>query len=163
MITEKFIELKNFNRDLLGEELAALVLAEPISDPHLAGFVKLTARTVEPAPSLVAIVTNKGIVTDSAEPGEIRINVETALAGADLTTLAAAFAVHDSTQLSTEQQRADKDETGLPLLLEDLERAKWDAVPGNQQVVNSAHIETLRRAVQFLFRDHSSANIDTDD
>ena len=163
MEIEKFSFIKNFNRDLIAEQVAVLALSQPVSSPHLAGFVSLTRRVLQPATDPVPINTNKGTVTDSADPGEIRLNVETALSDPDRTLLSNAFTTHDSTQSSIEQQREDKDEIGFPLLLEDLERTSWEAVPGNQQAINAAHIEILRRAVQFLLRGNETDNVDTDD
>ncbi len=101
---------KDFNRDLLREELVASVL--PFESYQLAGFVrKGNSQFVgEPAPGPRIISEDKVAGTvDTADPGEIRFEFTTALTGPQGAILDALLNSHDATQHTAGQDRQQQD------------------------------------------------------
>ncbi len=101
---------KDFNRDLLREELVASVL--PFESLQLAGFVrKGNSRFVgEPAPGPRTINEDKVAGTvDVAQPGEIRLEFTTALTGPQGAILDGLLSAHDATQRTASQGRQQQD------------------------------------------------------
>ena len=110
MASEVRTVLKDFNRDLLGEELSASVL--PFESAFLAGFVrKGNSRFVgEPAPGPKVITEDKVAGTvDEAQPGEIRFEFTTALTVAQGAILDGLLNSHDSTARTDDQLRQNQD------------------------------------------------------
>lgn len=156
----KFIFLKNFNADLLDQEVSALTLSVPIDRPHLAGFDVSNNRARQPASAPLRITkkVEMGVLTeDFADPGEVRITSEDPISAADSTAITGALTAHDARQLSVEQVRSDKDDTEFPRALNLLSRANWDALN------NPAKTEALRRICQLLLRGNHTREIDVDD
>jgi hypothetical protein len=116
MATEVKTVLKNFNRDLLFEELQASAL--PFIAVHLYGFDRLGFIAVPRAEQrLITGDGNNPQNNDYAQPGELRFEVTTALTGAESTTLDGLLAAHDSTQRTAEQQRLDQDTNDMDTLV----------------------------------------------
>ena len=115
MIAEIRTLQKNFNRDLLREELSGLQL----ETLQLAGFKRKGRFEGQPstAPRRVSRVRQPDgtYIEDFAQPGELRF-IFTVAPGAALDLILAA---HDATQRTTEQTRIDQDETDLDVLLAD--------------------------------------------
>ncbi len=111
--------LKNFNRDLLREELTASAL--PYESLHLAGFIRLNQAVGTPAPADVVITrkreTDGSYTEDLAAPGEIRFVFTTALTGAEGTALDALLTAHDSTDRTQEQNRQIQDNDDVDTLV----------------------------------------------
>lgn len=107
--------LKNFNRDLLTEELAASVL--PFESLFLAGFEKLNPFVGTPtaAPRLISRDGVSG-VEDFADPGEIRFVFTSALTVPQGAILDGLLNSHDATQHTTDQDNQQQDETDLTIL-----------------------------------------------
>ena len=110
MASEVRTVLKDFNRDLIREELDASAL--PFQTIDLAGFVrKGNSRFVgEPAPGPKVITEDKVAGTqDIAQPGELRFEFATALTGPQGAILDALLNSHDATQHTASQDRRRQD------------------------------------------------------
>jgi len=116
MAEMKVVELKNFNRDLLREELTASAL--PFVSVALAGFERINqfvgAPTSEPR-----LVFKDGVrnIEDFAEPGELRFEFVTALTASEEVGLGSLLLAHDSTQRTVKQQRQERDVSDLDTLV----------------------------------------------
>ncbi len=144
--------LKDFNRDLLGEELQASVL--PFESVFLAGFVrKGNSQFVgEPAPGPRTISEDKVAGTiDTADPGEIRFVFTTALTGAQDAILDALLNSHDATQHTADQDRVNQD-TADYIALE----VQWPNIAGMNNADLKNYISKLARVV---IRDNRNAPI----
>ena len=133
--------LKNFNRDLLIEELAASSL--PFIAANLYGFERINRFVGAPAAE-PRLITRDGVAgtEDFAQPGEIRFEFTTSLTVAEGTTLDNLLTGHDATQFTDEQQRQNKDETDLDALIANY--PDYDSF-NNQQ--RNKFIKTLARVV----------------
>ena len=113
--------LKNFNRDLLNEELVASAL--PFLQVELSGFERINqfvgAPTTEPRLISRRLVdpVNKTYVEDFAQPGELRFEFSIALSGPEGAMLDSLLTAHDVTQRTAEQQRVRQEETDLDTLI----------------------------------------------
>ncbi len=108
MASEVRTVLKDFNRDLIREELDASAL--PFQTIDLAGFVKKTRFVGEPAPGPKVITEDKVAGTqDIAQPGELRFEFATALTGPQGAILDALLSSHDATQHTAGQDRDRQD------------------------------------------------------
>lgn len=110
MASEVRTVLKDFNRDLIREELDASAL--PFESIHLAGFVrKGNSQFVgEPAPGPRTISEDKVAGTvDIAQPGEIRLEFTTALTVPQGAVLDGLLNAHDATQHTAGQDRSRQD------------------------------------------------------
>lgn len=115
MADETRTVLKDFNRDLLIEQLVAAPL--PFESLHLAGFVRLGRFRGTPAPGPRVIVDDKVANTqDIAQPGEIRFVFTTALTVGEAASLDTLLTAHVSTNRTREQDRLDQDQTDLDTL-----------------------------------------------
>ncbi len=117
MASDIRIVLKNFNRDLLIEELAASAL--PFITANLYGFERLNRFVGAPAsaPRLISGDGNNPANNDFAQPGEIRFEFTTALTIPEGTALDNLLTAHDSTQRTNEQQRQNQDQTDVDTLI----------------------------------------------
>jgi len=119
MATEKKTALKNFNRDLLTEELSASPL--PFLKAHPYGFDRI--NRYEGAPRTEDRIVSRvrqpdgSYVEDRAAPGEIRFEFSSALRAAQDTQLDNLIAAHDSTQRTAEQNREGRDEADMDWLI----------------------------------------------
>jgi len=124
--------VKDFNRDLLREELVASVL--PFESLHLAGFEPRGRPRIvfEPTPGPKLISEDKvNNIQDFADPGEIRFVFTTALTVPQAAALDVLLAAHDHTQRTTDQGRRTRDE----IELSELEAAfpNWDTFTGPER------------------------------
>lgn len=155
MILTKKIRLVDINPDLLREQLAAAISVTVVIGTH--GFDRVSRRFATVALAPKPVVTKGGVVTDSADIGEVRIATEVAMSAADDTAFATTLSAHDQTQLTQEQRREDKDASALAILSTNLQRATWDGL-NNLQKFN-----VLRRGIQLLLRENTQKDLDTDD
>ena len=108
--------LKDFNRDLLNEELVA-ASSLPFESVFLAGFVRLGDFRGTPSPGPRTIFEDKvNNIIDTAQPGEIRFVFTTALTGPQGTALDLLLVTHDPLQHTAEQDRINQDQTDLDQL-----------------------------------------------
>ncbi len=111
--------LKNFNRDLLTEELSASALS--FIQLELSGFERINrfvgAPTTEPRQVSRIRQPDGSYVTDFAQPGEIRFEFSAALTAVQGPALDGLLAVHDATQRTSEQQRIKQDNADLDALI----------------------------------------------
>ena len=111
--------LKNFNPDLLEEELAASAL--PFVSVFLAGFVQQGRFALKPSPNPRQISRDRVSGTvDLADPGELRFEFTVALTFPEGVVLDGLLRAHDSTQRTAEQLRQNEDVTDLAALIADL-------------------------------------------
>ena len=140
--------LKDFNRDLLTEELVA-ASALPFESVFLAGFVRLGDFRGTPAPGPRTISEDKvNNIIDTAQPGEIRFVFTTALTGPQGTALDALLVTHDSLQHTAEQDRLNQDETDLDQL--EATFPGWDSFNTSQR--NSFKEAEEETEVRFLLQ-----------
>lgn len=116
MASETRTVAKNFNRDLLTEELSASAL--PFVSAFLAGFDRLNqfVGTPSAAPKLIAKDGVAG-TSDFAQPGEIRFEFLTALTVPQGAILDALLNSHDSTNQTDEQTRGNQDQSDMDTLV----------------------------------------------
>lgn len=136
--------LKDFNRDLLTEQLAASAL--PFVKSELSGFRRKSrfvgTPTSEPRRVSRILQADGTYTEDFAQPGEIRFEFTTGLTIAEGVILDTLLADHDSTQFTTEQTRENKDETDLDTLITNF--PNFDSF-NNQQ--RNMFLKTLARVV----------------
>ncbi len=115
MADETRTVLKDFNRDLLIEELLASIV--PFETLDMAGFVRQGQFIATPAPGPRVIAEDRVANTqDIAQPGEIRFVVTSVLSGVEAAALDAALSSHVSTVRTAEQSREEQDNTDLNTL-----------------------------------------------
>lgn len=133
--------LKDYNRDLLNEELVASAL--PFESVFLAGFVRLGSFRGTPAPGPRTIFEDKvNNILDEAQPGEIRFVFTTALTGPQGTALDLLLVTHDSLQHTAEQDRENQDQTDLDTL--EATFPGWDSFNTSQR---NSFLKVLSRVV----------------
>ncbi len=143
MTSEIRIVLKNFNRDLLIEELSASAL--PFILANLYGFERINRFVGAPRTEARAIVTDHGVVTDQAEPGEIRFEFATDLTTAEDAALDALLASHNSTQRTAEQNRETKDESDVDFAI-----TQWQPLKDTRSGITSMTGAQLRDHILLL-------------
>lgn len=112
MADEVRTTLKDYNRDLLIEQLVAAPL--PFESLHLAGFVKLGNFRGTPAPGPRIIFEDKvNNIIDTAQPGELRFVFTTALTVGEGAALDTLLTNHVSTVHTVDQDRLNQDVTDL--------------------------------------------------
>ena len=115
MADEVRTTLKDYNRDLLIEQLVAAPLSFESLD--MAGFVRLGNFIATPAPGPRVITDDKVANTqDIAQPGEIRFVFTTALTVGEGAALDTLLTNHVSTVRTADQSRLEQDETDLDQL-----------------------------------------------
>lgn len=115
MADEVRTTLKDYNRDLLIEELVAAPL--PFESVDMAGFVRSGNFIATPAPGPRVITDDKVANTqDIAQPGEIRFVFTTALTVGEGAALDTLLTNHVSTVHTAEQDRLNQDNTDLDTL-----------------------------------------------
>ena len=109
MVDETRTVQKDFNRDLLREQLTGSAL--PFESLHLAGFVRLGRFRGTPAPG-PRVISSDGVAgtQDIAQPGEIRFVFRTALTAGEGAVLDSLLANHVSTNRTARQSRLQQDE-----------------------------------------------------
>jgi len=150
MVDEVRTVLKDFNRDLLVEELLASIV--PFESLQLAGFVRLNNYVGTPAPGPVVITRDKVANTvDEAQPGEIRFVVTSALSGLEAAALDAALSSHVSTNRTAEQDRVDQD------------ASDWATLEAQYPNIGTLNDTQLRQYIanmaRLMIRDHNRAAI----
>ncbi len=119
MALETRIFLKNFNGDLLKEQLAGSVL--PFAGVvNFYGFERISLFVGAPRTEIYRISYREidGVVTeDFAAPGELRMEFSFVLTAAEDTGLDTLLTAHDATQRTAEQTRRLQDETDLDTLI----------------------------------------------
>ncbi len=141
MADEVRTTLKDYNRDLVTEELVASAL--PFETIFLAGFVRLGDFRGTPAPGPRVITDDKvANVQDIAQPGEIRFVFTTALTVGEAAALDTLLANHDSTVHTADQDRRNQDQTDLDTL--ETNFPNWDTFTAGQK---DAFLKTLSRVV----------------
>lgn len=135
--------LKNFNRDLLIEEITA---ALPLVSLQLSGFERISEFIGAPAtePKLVLRRRNPDgtYFEDFAQPGELRFDFSPDLTPAEDTILDGILSDHDSTGLTAEQTRRNQDTSDLDSL--ELNYPNYDAFNNTQR---NNFLKTLARVV----------------
>ena len=112
MADEVRTTLKDYNRDLLIEQLVAAPLSFESLD--MAGFVRLGNFIATPAPGPRVITDDKVANTqDIAQPGEIRFVFTTALTVGEGAALDTLLTNHVSTVHTADQDRLNQDVTDL--------------------------------------------------
>ncbi len=130
MADEVRTTLKDYNRDLLIEELVAAPL--PFESLDLAGFVRLGDFRGTPAPGPRVIVDDKVANTqDIAQPGEIRFVFTTALTVGEGAALDTLLTNHVSTVHTADQDRLNQDVTDLDEL--ELAFPNWTSFNATQK------------------------------
>lgn len=106
----------------------------------------------------IATVTDaSGTTSFFADPGELRFTYDPDLSLSEQAALDAVLAAHDHLSLSVEQERQDKDVSVLVQVTNNLKKANWTVL------TSSSKQETIRRALQLLFRNNNFRDLDTDD
>lgn len=145
------IVLKDFNRDLLTEELVASAL--PFETVFLAGFRRNGSDpnilTPVPAPKLISH-DRVNDIKDFADPGEIRFTFTAALTVAEGVILDDLLTAHDPAGTTSNQDRENQDEIDLDRLITDLPNVTTMSNPDFQ-----AHVERLTRVVVREFKSPS--------
>lgn len=130
MADEVRTTLKDYNRDLLIEQLVAAPL--PFEKIDMAGFVRLGDFRATPAPGPRVITDDKVANTqDIAQPGEIRFIFTTALTVGEGAALDTLLTNHVSTVHTADQDRLNQDVTDL----DELEAAfpNWSSFNATQK------------------------------
>lgn len=150
MVDEVRTVLKDFNRDLLNEQLLASIV--PFESLFLAGFVKLNRFVGTPAPGPKVIVDDKVANTqDIAQPGELRFVVTSALSVVQATALDAVLSSHVDTDRTAEQDRIAQDEADWITL-----RTQHPNIASMDATQVRSYLSLLARVV---IRDHEKAAI----
>lgn len=147
----------NINKNKLIEDLVNAGL--PLPNILYAGFDsgdRIYTRFTE-TKQIASVTDGTGTTIFTAEPGELRITYEPDLSVADEIILDATVIAHDPLTLSVEQTRENKDIAVLTQVTSNLKKANWIAL------TSSNRQETIRRALQLLFRSNSFDDLDTDD
>ena len=130
--------LKPFNKALLAEQLTGFNLVRF----DLAGFQRASEfvgePTTEPKRVLRKRLTNGSYIEDFAEPGEIRFESAADPGGA----LDAVLSAHDSTGLTAEQARLNKDGTDFDTLI-----AQYPNIDGMNAAQVRNYVKLLARIV----------------
>ena len=136
--------LKNFNRDLLLEELEGSAL--PFQSYQLSGFERFNRFEGQPTSEprrLSRILQSDGkYIEDFAAPGELRFEFSGDLTVAEDTALDTLLSSHDSTQRTSEQQRENKDKSDLDTLI-----AQWSNVDNMNNTQLRNYVKLLARVV----------------
>jgi hypothetical protein len=141
MADEVRTTLKDYNRDLLIEQLVAAPL--PFESLFLAGFVRLGKFRGTPAPGPRVVAEDKVANTqDIAQPGEIRFVFTTALTVGEAAALDTLLANHVSTDHTASQDRLNQDQTDLDAL--EANFPNWDTFTNTQR---QNFLKTLSRVV----------------
>ncbi len=157
MTTYVKISTTNINKDRLTEDLINAGL--PLPSILYAGFdsgSRIYTRFTETR-EIASVTDGTGTTIFTAEPGELRLTYKPSLSTAQQTTLDSVIAAHDPLTLSLEQGREDKDVAVLTQVTNNLRKVNWDSLNNNTRQ------ETIRRALQLLFRDNRFRDLDTDD
>jgi hypothetical protein len=141
---------KDFNRDLLFEQLAASVL--PFVSAFMAGFERLN-RFVGTPSAAPRLITKDGVAgtSDFAQPGEIRFEFSTVLTGPQGAILDALLNVHDATEHTAGQDRNRQDVSDYAAL-----ESNWPNIDTMTNAQLRTYISTLARVV---IREKRDANI----
>ncbi len=140
--------LKDFNRDLLTEELVASAL--PFQTVFLAGFRRNGSdpNIVTPTPEPKLISHDRvNDIKDFADPGEIRFTFSIALTVAEGVILDDLLTAHDPAGTTSNQDRISQDAIDLDRLITDLPNVTSMPLPEFQ-----AHVERLTRVVVREFK-----------
>ena len=150
MPTEKRVVLKDFNRDVLHQELTASPL--PFVDAQLSGFERVGPFVGVPRaePKLVTRrrLPDGTYFEDWAPPGELRFEFSVELSVAEALALDDLLAAHTPTQRTTKQQRREQDETDLDMLITNF--PNWDSFTAAQR---NNFLKALSRVVLRKARD----------
>jgi hypothetical protein len=144
--------LKDFNRNLLTEELAASVL--PFESAFLAGFQrKGNSRFVGEPTAAPKLISRDGVsgVEDFADPGEIRFVFTTALTVPQGAILDGLLNSHDATQHTADQDRTRQDTLDYVAL-----EAQWPNIGTMTNADLRLYISKLARVI---IRDNRNAPI----
>jgi hypothetical protein len=140
--------LKNFNRDLLAEELVASL---PFLGLQMYGFDRINefegAPRTEPRKISRVRQSDGSYSEDWAQPGEIRFQFSADLSAGEDTDLDSILAAHDSTQRTLEQQRVEQDASDWDTLVAQF--PSWDSFNNTQR---NNFMKLLARAVIREFR-----------
>jgi hypothetical protein len=141
MVSDIRTVAKDFNRDLLTEQLIASAL--PFVSAFLAGFDRLNqfVGTPSAAPKLISKDGVAG-TSEFAQPGEIRFEFTTALTTAEGTALDNLLTAHVSTNKTAEQTRGNQDQSDLDALVANF--PNWDSFTGAQR---NSFLKLLSRVV----------------
>lgn len=150
MVAEVRTVLKDFNRDLLVEELAASIV--PFESLFLAGFDRLNRFVGTPAPGPKVIARDKVNNTqDIAQPGEIRFVVTSALSPVESAALDATLSSHIHTGRTAEQNRIAQDQSD------------WTTLQTQHPNIAAMDATQVRQYLSLLarvaIRDHNNAGI----
>lgn len=150
MVDEVRTVVKDFNRDLLIEELQASIV--PFESLYMAGFHRRGNFIAEPNAAPVVVFHDKvANVIDTADPGEIRFVVTSALSGLEAAALDAALSSHIETVRTAEQSRTEQDE------------ADWTTLRAQHPNIGSMDATQVRQYLSLLarvvIRDHENAAI----
>ena len=150
MVDETRTVLKDFNRDLLIEQLTGPAL--PFESLHLAGFVRLGRFRGTPAPG-PRVISSNGVAgtQDIAQPGEIRFVFTTALTGAEGSALDAMLAAHVSTNRTAAQDRFQQDEDDFDQL--------ESLFPDYDSLNNGQRFAFLKLLARVVIRDRRNSSI----
>ena len=116
MVSEIRTVMKDFNRDLLLQELQTSPLFVSV---QLAGFQRADEFTGTPASRRISRIrqVDGTYVEDIAPAGEVRFEFTSELNASQASTLDALLAAHDSIGRTAEQSRIEQDDTDLDGLI----------------------------------------------
>ena len=153
MVAETRTILKNFNRDLLIEELAASAL--PFIQADFSGFKRIDQYVGAPVIESRLILRKRNndgtYLEDFAQPGEIRFEFSTALTAAEATALDSLLSAHDATQFTTEQTRENQDITDMDTLV--------DNYPNFDSFNNAQFRKFVKTLARVVIREHRTPPI----
>jgi hypothetical protein len=140
--------LKDFNKDLLNEELVASAL--PFESVFLAGFQRQGSDPIIVTPTAAPrLISHDRVndIKDFADPGEIRFTFSTALTVAEGVILDDLLTAHDPAGTTSEQDRINQDAIDIDRLITDLPNVTTMSNPDFQ-----SHVERLTRVVVREFK-----------
>lgn len=116
MAIQKFIKIKDFNTQLMAEEVQALSPAIPSFQQSFPGFDQSGGQATPIADATRVISRNGSTILDTADRGEVRYETRDPLTGAEVTAIDGALDAHDATGRSTEQANSDRIQADLATL-----------------------------------------------
>lgn len=151
------------NPDRLREECAAAGLGSVLDGRvRWAGFSGSgNVQTPLAAATVVGItVVNGSRVFDTAQPGEIRLELTRDFTGNEESTLDATLAAHNAATLSGAQQRAAEDEAALdaliatdyPQVVSDLQLLNGTPTQAQRNIATTRILASYGKAVKILIR-----------
>ena len=116
MAIQKYTKIRDFNTQLMAEEVQALSPAIPAFQQSFPGFDQSGGQATPIADASRVISRNGSTILDTAVRGEVRYETRDPLTAAEVTAIDGALDAHDETGRSTEQANSDRIQTDLATL-----------------------------------------------